>query len=301
MDSTESFNRQLAGFTSRMSDSETAVDSIREDIVELKLHVESSKNKSLIMGMQEMMQQQQEMMRAQAQKDRVGEFSAGALPPSKVKDMKQMAKAMRAPMSLFGHDDEEMARLTHKIDQISSQVAKIMSQDKFEWKYPTEIELSTCRKEFRNCYGYSVDFCENHDLFGENRYFGNKKKKEEPVGSKMIMSSDGQLDIVTKTTTPTPMNDVADLIAKEQMEKGEIRLEMNFTPLLAHRYLQIQINEMCKVLYAEKNLNEQFRNEFSVLQSFKFFTEEQLSNVDENMKKNTEILDEIQAQLTDHK
>ena len=56
-DSSESFNRQLAGFTSRVSDSETAVDSIREDIVELKLHVESSKNKSLIMGMQEMMQQ----------------------------------------------------------------------------------------------------------------------------------------------------------------------------------------------------------------------------------------------------
>ena len=31
---------------------------------------------------------------------------------------------------------------------------------------------------------------------------------------------------------------------------------MNFTPMMAHRYLQKQINDMGKALFAEKNLNE---------------------------------------------
>ena len=34
------------------------------------------------------------------------------------------------------------------------------------------------------------------------------------------------------------MDEVDQFIAKEQAKKGEIRLEMNFTPIMAHRYLQ---------------------------------------------------------------
>ena len=64
---------------------------------------------------------------------------------------------------------------------------------------------------------------------------------------------------------PNAGDTVKDIIAQEQMKKGEIRLEMNFTPLLAHRYLQKQLNDLCKAVYTEKNLNEKFRAEFSSL------------------------------------
>ena len=46
------------------------------------------------------------------------------------------------------------------------------------------------------------------------------------------------------------------MLAKEQFEKGEIRLEMKFTPLMAHRYIQKQINDMCLAFKKEKNMNE---------------------------------------------
>ena len=38
-----------------MNDSESAVDAIWEDIIEIKLHVESNKNRGLVMSMQEML------------------------------------------------------------------------------------------------------------------------------------------------------------------------------------------------------------------------------------------------------
>ena len=46
---------------------------------------------------------------------------------------------------------------------------------------------------------------------------------------------------------------------------GGVIHEMNFTPVLAHRYIQRQINDVCKAVYSEKNLNEQFRDEFKLL------------------------------------
>ena len=54
-------------------------------------------------------------------------------------------------------------------------VAKIMAQEKFEWKFPTEVELSTCRSQLRNIYHISRDFVIEYDLFGENRYFGGPR------------------------------------------------------------------------------------------------------------------------------
>lgn len=93
------------------------------------------------------------------------------------------------------------------------------------------------RQEYRNQYGYSVDFVGEHDLFGENRHFWFKGKKS---GNKMAIVGDGQLNITTHDKDPVESEkDLADqFIAAEQMKKGEIRMEMNFTPLLAHRYLQ---------------------------------------------------------------
>lgn len=56
---------------------------------------------------------------------------------------------------------------------------------------------------------------------------------------------------------PKQKKDTADrMLAKEQFEKGEIRLEMKFTPLMAHRYIQKQINDMCLAFKKEKNMNE---------------------------------------------
>lgn len=61
---------------------------------------------------------------------------------------------------------------------------------------------------------------------------------------------------------------------------------MNFTPILAHRYLQKQINEICKAIYVEKNLSEQFREEFTSLRKFKFLMEEVIQDMSTNMKTN---------------
>ena len=47
---------------------------------------------------------------------------------------------------------------------------------------------------------------------------------------------------------------------------------MQFSPMLAHRYIQKQVNDMCLAFKKEQNMNEQFREEFSSVQAFKFFT-----------------------------
>ena len=77
----------------------------------------------------------------------------------------------------------------------------------------------------------------------------------------------------------------ANQFAEDQLKKGEIRLNMNFTPLLAHRYLQRQINELCLELYSEKNHNAKFRQEFSSLQTFKFFCEENMHALEDMLEK----------------
>ena len=60
---------------------------------------------------------------------------------------------------------------------------------------------------------------------------------------------------------------------------------MNFTPLNAHRYLQKQINDLCYSFKKEMDLNEKFRDEFASFQAFKFFTQDQLADIDSTMKK----------------
>ena len=35
---------------------------------------------------------------------------------------------------------------------------------------PSEIELQTWRAEYRNQFGYSIDFIQDYDLFGENMF-----------------------------------------------------------------------------------------------------------------------------------
>ena len=46
------------------------------------------------------------------------------------------------------------------------------------------------------------------------------------------------------------------MLEKEQFDKGEIRLEMKFTPLMAHRYIQRQVNDVCLAIKREHNMNE---------------------------------------------
>ena len=146
-----------------------------------------------------------------------------------------------------------------KLDTLNKQVAKLLSAAKFEWKLPTGIELQTGRDEYKNQWGYSVQFMKEQDIFGENRYFGRPAKK--PSMKNITVTGGGQLNITTEEAkTPQPIalteKDIAEQqIAEDQLKKGEIRIEMNFTPIIAHRYLQHQINDMCKAIYQEKDLN----------------------------------------------
>ena len=61
--------------------------------------------------------------------------------------------------------------------------------------------------------------------------------------------------------------------------------DMGWSPQNAHRYLQKQINEICKRIKVEQKTNESFRDDFSSILHFKFFTEENLMNVETKMKK----------------
>ena len=52
------------------------------------------------------------------------------------------------------------------------------------------------RQEFRNVYGYTVEFVKENDLFGENRFF--PESKEEGKSSLEIkVGSNGQLNLLT--------------------------------------------------------------------------------------------------------
>ena len=73
-----------------------------------------------------------------------------------------------------------------KIKQLDHKLAEIMKQQKFEWAFPTEFELAKNRQEFRNVYGYSIDFVSEHDMFGENRFFQGQDKLNE-----LKISTDG--------------------------------------------------------------------------------------------------------------
>ena len=76
---------------------------------------------------------------------------------------------------------------------------------------------------------------------------------------------------------------------------------MNFTPLMAHRYLQNQINEIGKTILTEKKLNAEFRDEFSSLQHFKFFCEDSLNGLDATIKHNKVQIDEINEKMNKQK
>jgi hypothetical protein len=37
-------------------------------------------------------------------------------------------------------------------------MAQVLEGQKFEWKMPTEVEIATHRQEYRNLYGFGVEF-----------------------------------------------------------------------------------------------------------------------------------------------
>ena len=71
---------------------------------------------------------------------------------------------------------------------------------------------------------------------------------------------------------------------------------MGWSPQNAHRYIQKQINEICKRIKVEQKTNESFRDDFSSILHFKFFTEENLMNVETKMKKYEQDLQVVRDQ-----
>ena len=76
---------------------------------------------------------------------------------------------------------------------------------------------------------------------------------------------------------------------------------MNFTPLMAHRYMQNQINDMSKTILAEKKLNEAFREDFSSLQHFKFFCQDLMNGLENTMKLNQVAIKEVKESVNKQK
>jgi predicted nucleic acid-binding Zn-ribbon protein len=70
-----------------------------------------------------------------------------------------------------------------------------------------------------------------------------------------------------------------------------------FKPQLAIRYIQKQINEICLAFNKENKLNESFRDEFTGVRAFKFFTQQALDEVREMVVKNKDLLDKAQTDI----
>ena len=95
----------------------------------------------------------------------------------------------------------------------------------------------------------------------------------------MKVGSNGQLNLVTGK-----LNQKLDELDFKHKRNSNTGRTVMFTPLIAHRYLQRQINEICLEFKKERNLNSQFRDEIGTVQTFKFFTQNALMDLEATLK-----------------
>ena len=152
-----SFDKQLAGYIKRISDTESVCVSLREEILDLKLT--SEHRGGMILKAGGIMQQKKPrvIFNQRALMDAVE--AAGSDDASLESNRRDFSGVKRhGQMSMGGPDGDEITELVLKVQNQADQINKILSQQKFEWSYPTEAEMKSCRLEYRNQYGYSVDF-----------------------------------------------------------------------------------------------------------------------------------------------
>ena len=77
---------------------------------------------------------------------------------------------------------------------LKTQVTALMKRARFDWSFPSDVELQTDRHDYRNMYGYSVDWLKIHDIFGERRH---QKGEDTSTNNKMQITGGGQLNIMT--------------------------------------------------------------------------------------------------------
>ena len=150
------------------------------------------------------------------------------------------------------------------IDELKEMMVKVLTSQKFKWDMPTSLEMREDREQYRSR-DLAQDFLEEHDLFGENKIF--KPKAEE---SDIQIRENGQVNLKTTKSqspgkdakAPTLFDELDAMQAKLQADMGDKADRMNFTPMLAHRYVQQQMNEFYRQFKEEKDLQEKFRGEF---------------------------------------
>ena len=90
-----------------------------------------------------------------------------------------------------------------KVRKLEDNVLKCLAAQQFEWKFPTETELATNRQQFKNTYGYSLDFVKEYDLFGENKFYPTDAKGN----NELEITQNGQLNLTTKNKAKNRDND----------------------------------------------------------------------------------------------
>lgn len=96
-----------------------------------------------------------------------------------------------------------------KIAKLEEKVNKVSADQCFEWKIPTKYEMAANRQEFRNVYGYTTEFVDENNLFGEQEVPLEIKGEDNGNSLEIKVGSNGQLNLLTKNNTgqgPQPLS-----------------------------------------------------------------------------------------------
>ena len=64
----------------------------------------------------------------------------------------------------------QVTELQEEVKIIKEQLETVSKRSSFEWEQPAALELSVKREDYRNIFGYSEQWVQEHDLFGLNRF-----------------------------------------------------------------------------------------------------------------------------------
>ena len=135
--------------------------------------------------------------------------------------------------------------LAEKIEELNERVNFLFekNKDKNSWKKPNDVELARFRPQFKNIYGYAVDFMSEYDLFNENRddsRNSSQSKFKIRSNSALYIGGDSQSNITpaqdSKAALDHAENDISSRLVLA--EQHAVEPEDKFTPIMAHRYLQ---------------------------------------------------------------
>lgn len=89
----------------------------------------------------------------------------------------------------------------------------MMQRQKYEWQLPSESDLQIYRQQYKNVYGYSLNFLHDNDLFGEQAYYmanvqGSDLLSNNQGKVEAQIQENGQVNLTNKKAQSSIMEDV---------------------------------------------------------------------------------------------